>query len=81
MPHSFSTVFNRMLGVPMISLQGFMNRYRSGLASVTVSGPSSFVCDCLATAALVLGCDKAEAMLSAWNAAHQTDYKAFFIEE
>ena len=54
---------------------------RSGLASVTVSGPSSFVCDCLATAALVLGRDKAEAMLSAWNAAHQTDYKAFYIEE
>ncbi|MDO4487980.1 MAG: FAD:protein FMN transferase [Eubacteriales bacterium] len=48
----------------------------SGLLSVTVIGKSSFTCDALATAALVLGREKAEAMMVQFPG-----YEIYFVEE
>ena len=53
----------------------------SGLVSVTVWGPSSFVCDCLATASVVLGKEKAEDMIRRYNEVNHAEYKLYCIEE
>lgn len=53
---------------------------RTGLSSVTVCGPSSFVCDALATAFLVAGKEKAEKILETYNKENLTSYQAYFLE-
>ena len=53
----------------------------SGLVSVTVWGPSSFVCDCLATASVVLGKEKAEDMIRRYNEVNHAEYELYCIEE
>ena len=48
----------------------------NGLASVTVVGPSGFICDAYATAFFVMGEDKAKEVLK-----NKPDYHAAFIYE
>ena len=51
----------------------------NGLASVTVIGPSSFLCDAFSTAFYVMGEEKAAAFLKARNSRENERYSAVFI--
>ncbi len=54
---------------------------QTGLESVTVVGPTSAICDVLSTSMFIMGEEKAKAFLDKYNAAHGTDYKAYFLAE
>lgn len=53
----------------------------TGLSSVTVKGPSSFVCDALATACFVLGEEEGRALMEKYNSENGTGYEGIFIKE
>ena len=52
---------------------------QNGLTSVTVYGPESGVCDALCTAIFVLGEEKGQELLDAYDREHGGGYKAFFL--
>lgn len=52
-----------------------------GLASVTVKGQSSFVCDALATACFVLGEEDGRKLIEKFNAENGTKYEGIFIKD
>ena len=54
---------------------------RSGLESVTVTGPVSAVCDGLSTTLFILGEEQGTAFLERWNADHDGLYTAYFLPE
>ena len=49
------------------------------LASVTVTGPQSAVCDALATACFVKGTEDGIRLLTLYNEIHHTGYKGYFL--
>lgn len=53
----------------------------NGLASVTLKGPSSFVCDALATACFVLGEEKGQKLIQKFNNENGTCYEGIFLHE
>ena len=54
---------------------------RSGLESVTVTGPVSAVCDGLSTTLFILGEEKGKAFLERWNQENSSSYEAYFLHE
>lgn len=53
----------------------------NGLASVTVKGTSSFVCDALATACFVLGEEEGTELVHRFNKEKGTGYEVYFISD
>lgn len=54
---------------------------QTGLESVTVVGPVSAICDGLSTSLFIMGEDKGKDFIEQYNAAHKTDYAAYFLKE
>ena len=54
---------------------------QNGLLSVTVTGPSSAICDALCTAVFVLGPEEGSAFLERYNEEHESSYAARFLEK
>ena len=52
---------------------------QNGLLSVTVTGPSSGVCDALCTAIFVKGESEGKALLERYNDTEESDYRVYFI--
>ncbi len=52
---------------------------QNGLLSVTVTGPSSGVCDALCTAIFVKGESEGKALLESYNDTEESDYRVYFI--
>ena len=54
---------------------------RTGLESVSVTGPVSAVCDALSTSLFIMGEDRGKAFLDGYNEAHGGGYSAYFLDE
>ena len=54
---------------------------RTGLESVTVTGPVSAVCDALSTTLFIMGEERGRAFLEEYNRAHGAEYAAYFLKE
>ena len=54
---------------------------RTGLESVTVTGPVSAVCDALSTSLFIMGEEEGKRFLDKYNAANSSSYEAYFLKE
>ncbi len=54
---------------------------RTGLESVTVTGPESAVCDGLSTTLFIMGETKGREFLESYNQKHGSAYEAYFLKE
>ncbi len=54
---------------------------RTGLESVTVTGPESAVCDGLSTTLFIMGEEKGREFLDSYNQEHGTAYQGYFLNE
>ena len=52
---------------------------QNGLESVTVTGPSSFLCDALATACFVKGTEGGRELIDRYNREYGTNYRGYFL--